>query len=186
MSEPCSFFMRISIEKERYMDFMKAKPARSNVNDNWMQWWDSREMYGRLRLVDEISSWSHYTSNQEVINSWVSSESSMAFSSYDEKTEIWDFGIIMYSESYSEILPLLVFCESVFSYKKYSDQDFAIIYPYFWGDSSVMAYMTFERDGVLLSLAKSVSDVAKEHLAYAVARLDKAWEQLSDAYCPPC
>jgi len=175
MSEPCSFFLRASIEKAQYLKFMQAKPSQPHINDNWLKWWDSRGMYGNMGLAECIRAWSD-ASNQDIVNGWLAAKETLTFSEFDEATNTWEFGIIMCSENYSEILPLLVFCESVFTYKSFSSHDFAIIYPYFWGYSNVMAYMTFTQNGFVLSLADSVSDVAKEHLDYAASKLGEKWK----------
>lgn len=176
MSEPCSFFLRATIEKAQYQKFMQAKPSQPFVNDNWLKWWDSRQLYGKSDLTKEISSWNG-PCNQAIVDGWLAAEETMTFSVFDEATNVWEFGIIMCSENYSEILPLLVFCESIFSYKLLSSHDFAIIYPYFWGDSHVMAYMTFAQDGAVLTLADSVADVAKDHLDYTAFRLGEKWKE---------
>jgi hypothetical protein len=176
MSEPCSFFLRASIEKAQYLKFMQAKPSQPLVNDNWLKWWDSRQMYSKSDLAEDIRAWSE-ASNQEIVNGWLAAEDTLTFSEFNETESTWEFGIIMCSENYSEILPLLVFCESLSSYKIYSADDFAIIYPYFWGDSNVMAYATYSQEGFTLSLAESVSDVAKNHLDYAALQLGEKWKE---------
>ncbi|MCG9966236.1 hypothetical protein [Shewanella cutis] len=178
MSEPYSFILRITIDKIKYQEFMEAAPSQPCINDHWLQWWYSREMYGKLNLASEISSWSNLPSNQTVVDEWVKSKETMSFSTYDEATNIWDFGIIMCSESYTEILPLLVFAESVFKYKTYSPLDFAIIYPYFWGGDIVMAYMTFSKNAAILDTAKSEAHIVKEHLNYANHRFDTEWDNI--------
>ena len=170
MSEPCSFFLRATIEKSQYLKFMQAKPSQLPVSDQWLKWWDSREMYGKPDLTKEMRAWND-ASNQEIVDGWLALEGTLTFSVFDEATNHWEFGIILCSENYGEILPLLAFCESIFSYKLFSAHDFAIVYPYFWDDSHVMAYMTFAQDGAVLTTAKSVTDVAKDHLDYAALRL---------------
>jgi hypothetical protein len=149
---------------------MQAKPCQPLVNDNWQKWWDSRQMHSKPDLLKEIKSWND-SCNQKIVDGWLAAEESMSFSVFDEASNTWEFGIIMCSENFSEILPLLVFCEGVFSYKLPSSHDFAIIYPYLWEDSDVMAYMTFAQDGAVLTLADSVADVAKDHLDYTAFRL---------------
>lgn len=175
MSEPSSFFLRATIEKAQYLKFMQDKPRQSTINDGWLKWWESRQMYGKSDLKENMRAWPSQ-SNQEIVNGWLTAEGTLAFSVFDEVTNIWEFGIIMCSENYSEIIPLLVFCESIVSYKLLSSHDFAIIYPYFWGDSDVMAYMIFAQDGAVLTLAESVTDVAKDHLDYAALRLGENWK----------
>ncbi len=176
MSEPNSFFLRATMTKAEYLKFMQAKPSQPLVNENWLKWWDSRQMYGKLDLAKEIRAWDN-TSNQEVINSWLAAEDTLTFSEFNETTSTWEFGIIMCSENYSEILPLLVFCESLSSYKLPSLDDFAIIYPFFWGDSNVMAYATYPENGFALSPADSVTEVAKNHLSYVASRFEEQWKK---------
>ncbi|MDR2688743.1 MAG: hypothetical protein LBB76_03165 [Azoarcus sp.] len=160
---------------------MKAKPGQPLVNDNWQEWWSSRHMHGRSDLTESIRAWNG-ASNQDIVNGWLAAEDTLTFSEFDEATNTWEFGIIMCSENYEEILPLLVFCESISQYKLFSPHDFAIIYPYFWGDSNVMAYMTDSQEGFVLSLAESVTDVAKDHLDYAASRLGEKWEKFEEKF----
>jgi hypothetical protein len=106
------------------------------------------------------------------VNAWLDSKDTLTFSEFDTATNTWEFGIIMCSEKYAEILPLLFFCENLSAYKPPSPDDFMIIYPYIWGDSGVMAYATYSQEGFVLSCAKSVTDVAKNHLDYAASRFE--------------
>lgn len=175
MSEPSSFFLRATIKKDQYLKFMQTPPKPPTLNDDWLKWWESRDMSGKSDLKDNIRTWRDQ-SNQEIVNGWLAAEGTLAFSAFDEMTNVWEFGIIMCSENYSEIIQLLAFCESIFPYKTFSPHDFAIIYPYFWGDSNVMAYMTFAQDGAALTLAESVADVAKDHLDNAALRLGENWK----------
>lgn len=183
MSEPCSFILRVSIEKEQYLKFMQATPSEPKINQNWLNWWDSRDMYGgKLEFPSEVNSWAHYPSNKSIVDEWLSLKDTMAFSSYDEVEGVWDFGIIFCCENFYEILPLLFFCESVAAYKSFCSKDFSIVYPYFWGDESVMAYMIFEEGVSTLHLASSTVDIAKEHMDYAVSKFDEKWDELSGLY----
>ncbi len=175
MSEPRSFFLRASMQKARYLAFMQAPPSPPRLNDHWQAWWNSRQMSGSLDLAKQLRAWDD-ACNQDIVEGWLAAEDTMAFSTFDEATETWEFGIIMCSENYTEILPLLVFCESVFPHTKVSADDFAIIYPYFWGDSNVMAYMRFGPEGAALSPAQWLEDVAPAHLAHVASRLGDAWK----------
>lgn len=180
MSEPCSFFLRASIQKEKYLTFMQEKPSQPLTNDNWSKWWGSRQMNGHLDLTKQIRAW-NYTRNQDIVDGWLAAENTLTFSDFNEAASMWEFGIIMCSENYSEILPLLVFCESIFAHKIFSPDDFAIIYPYFWGDGDIMAYMTFAQKGMVLSLANSVTEVAKDHLEYVTSRLGEKWKEFESS-----
>lgn len=176
MSEPCSFFLKASIQKEQYLEFMQTKPSQPLVNDNWSKWWNSRQMHTHLDLARQIRAWDD-ASNQDIVNGWLAEEHTLTFSEFNEATSTWEFGIILCSDNYSEILPLLVFCESIFAHKISSPDDFAIIYPYFWGDSYVMAYITFSQEGMIFSLAESVTEVDNSHLDYAASRLGEKWKE---------
>jgi hypothetical protein len=175
MSEPCSFFLRVSIEKPQYLAFMQAKPSQPLIDDGWLKWWESRRMCNKSELAGDIRAFGG-ASNQDIVGDWLNAEGALAFSEFDEAANMWEFGIIMCAENDAAILPLLVFCESIFPYKRPSPDDFAIIYPYFWGDSYVMAYMAFVQEGMALSLAESVADVDKNHLGYAAMRLGEKWK----------
>lgn len=164
------------MQKAQYLAFMAAKPSQPLVQDHWLKWWDSRQMSGSSDLVRNISAWDG-ASNQDLVDGWLAAEETLAFSRFDEASNTWEFGIILCTENYFDLLPLLVFCESVSAYKLFSPQDFSIVYPYFWGDSHVMAYMTFPENSAVLSLAQSVADVDRDHLDYAESRLDQRWQE---------
>ena len=52
MANEDSFFMRAKVKKERLEEFLAQKPLEPTIDDNWLKWWDSREMYSKSPLDD--------------------------------------------------------------------------------------------------------------------------------------
>ena len=177
MSELNSFFLRVSIDKAQLDEFLQAKPSTFVVTDNWRDWWDSREMYGDSSIDDEIGALP-LPSYEEFVKAWTTDEEAFAFSEFNADANTWDFGIILCSENYDDILPLIAFCANLAPHTRPSADNFAIIYPYFWGDSELMLYLTFEDGKAEPSLANEVDEVEQEHLDCAEERLHEKWIEM--------
>lgn len=54
MANEDSFFMRAKVKKERLEEFLAQKPLEPTIDDNWLKWWDSREMYSKSPLDDSL------------------------------------------------------------------------------------------------------------------------------------
>lgn len=48
MSEQCSLYINIQIKEEKLQQFFQKKPLPQSIDENWLQWWESREMSGNL------------------------------------------------------------------------------------------------------------------------------------------
>jgi len=179
MSEPASFYVRVSIDKPQLDAFLQAAPSQPAPNGNWDAWWNSRAMYGATALADELRAWPMAT-NGAIVDEWLGDKQSCSFSRYDEENRVWEFGIIMCTDNYAEILPLLVFCQSLQPYRNASAQgDVGIVYPFFWGDDGVMAYFTYGRDGFELApQVGSTGDVPEETMTRLATRLEAMWNAL--------
>lgn len=178
MAEPCSFYMKITIKNDDFQRLMKAEPTQPSLNDNWRLWWDSRRMYGKTELTNNELRAYNNASNQDLIDGWLKAEGAYAYSEYNEKSETWNFGIIEFGENYLEIIPQLAFALSIIEYKTFSPDDFAIVYPYFWGDSGVMAYIRYEQDrAILLPDIHELNQVPETHVGVASDFLGKKWQE---------
>lgn len=175
MSEPSSFFLKVSITQAQFDRFMQSAPTPPHLDANWQGWWDSREMYGKKALTETDIGCYDIGTNQEIVNLWLGGEEAYAFSSFDGIREVWEFGIVMCTENYTELLPLLAFVLSIAPYKKHSPDDFAVVYPFFWGDSGVMAYIGFEPQAGLIPEISSTEQVPAAHLQHAESCLEQHW-----------
>ncbi len=45
-----SLYISIRVEKSRLNEFFASKPISPNRDDNWSQWWESRQMYSKTTL----------------------------------------------------------------------------------------------------------------------------------------
>ncbi|MDQ1167739.1 hypothetical protein [Flavobacterium sp. SORGH_AS_0622] len=180
MSELSSLFSKLKITKAQLENFLKSAPEKPTLNDNWQKWWDSREMYSKMDLTPEYLRYYNEKTNQEVLDGWMEYKQAMAFSDYDEAKEEWQWGLLFFSENYVEMLPMLAFIVSMEKFVTESTENRAIVYPYFWGDSNVDAYIYFENGKAVLSpQVKSTSDVNVALMENTIVCLDQKWEDLS-------
>lgn len=181
MSELNSFFAKIHIKKDKFYEFLTAQPSQQLLNENWIAWWGSKEMYGKHELTQEQIYIYSAPTNGEIINGWKTYEQSLTFSDYDEENEIWNFSIILFSENYSEMLEMLSFIKNIGSFKKENNDDFAIVYDYFWGGNEVNAFISFkEKQGFFDPAIQTKSDLNTDTLAYADSHLAKKWKEYEE------
>lgn len=183
MSEPNSLFAKIHITKNNFENFLKAKPREPKFNGNWSEWWNSKVMYNRVDLQEKDIYCYKDSTNEAIINGWKGAKHSLTFSDYDLESEIWNFGIIMFSENYLEMIPGLAFIKSVDEFKTENSEDFAIIYSHFWGDEDVYAYINYE-NGIwqLDNRIKNKTDVKEESMEYAEEYLRKKFDEFGDLF----
>lgn len=178
MSELNSLYAKIHIKKENFDAFLHAKPTQSILDKNWVEWWNSRGMYGNNELTQDHLNTSPLPTNGDIINDWKDYEQSLTFSDYDIENEMWHFSIILFSENYGEMLSMLSFIKSVSEFKEENENDFAIVYDYFWGNDLVMAYIIYkEKQGLFSSAVQSKEDLNPAVLACADAYLLKKWDE---------
>ena len=178
MSEPNSLFAKITIKKENFDAFLNSKPEHPSLNENWLQWWDSKEMYGKTDLTqDEMYCYEDPT-NESIINGWKDAKHSFTFSDYDSEKQLWCFGIIMFSENYGEMIPGLAFIKSVDKFKEKNTDDFAIVYNYFWGDHDIAAYIDYKEQQSIFNInINNRAAVPTEKLKYTEDDLNKKWNE---------
>ena len=181
MSVPNSLFAKIKIKKDKFTEFLQSKPDQPKLDKNWLDWWNSKEMYGKSELTQtQIYGYDDPT-NADIINGWTNAKQSFTFSDYDAENEIWNFGIIMFSENYLEMIPGLSFIKSVASFKDDNSDDFAIIYNYFWGSNDINAYVEFKDNESFFDIkTKEKSDILPKILEYTENYLSKKWDEFAD------
>lgn len=182
MSEPISFFAKIHISQKNYDAFLKAKPVSPILNDNWISWWTAKEMHSKKQLTQEdlMSLENHYTNNQEVIERWIGDSEAygdnFAFSNYDATNETWHFGIIFYSANYFDMLLCMAFVKNIETYKLVKDNDFAILYDYYWSGNEISALLTFNNNECIIDNAvQSKMDIKFELFEVAENYLNMLW-----------
>ncbi|WP_418360821.1 hypothetical protein [Sphingobacterium detergens] len=168
MSELNSLYINVQIKKEKLEQFFRAKPHQAGMDDNWRQWWDSREMYNKEALI-AIPSYRSET-NRAVLDELLRDEYFGAMEQYDTEKLQWTFAALNFSENYYEILSLLAFLKHL---AEYTEGGFSIIYDWMWGGDSIMAFVEFEQGKALL-------EAVSESTQLAPGLIEKADKNLED------
>lgn len=171
--EQDTLYINIQIEKEKLDTFFAAKPALVNIDDNWQQWWSSREMYSKtaLKAVPAYPK----LHNREVVHELLKDSFFGAAEKYDEGEQRWTFAAINFSENYYEILPMLTFLMQLGSY---TNSGHALIYDWMWGDETVMAFVEFRAGQAWLEMATEHAQIAPDILEEADSYLQALSESL--------
>ncbi|MHC0446778.1 hypothetical protein ACWA1F_15310 [Flavobacterium sp. 3-218] len=178
MSELSSLYCKVKISKSNLEKFLSNPVETPELNKNWLEWWDSLKMYSKMDLTSELLRPYNDENNQEVINSWLKYDQAMAFSDYDEATEEWHWGMLFFSENFVEMLPMFSFIISMEKYITESAENRAIVFPFFWGDQDVSAYIYFENGkAILSSTVQNTSDVNSKIMQQTTDYLNKKWDQ---------
>ena len=181
MSEPNSLFAKIHITKDNFDNFQKSKPMTPKLDNNWLEWWNSKEMYNKTDLQEKNLYCYDEPTNDSIINGWKEAKHSLTFSDYDLENEIWHFGIIMFSQNYTEMIPGLAFIKSIAEFKNENKEDFAIVYNYFGGDEDVCAYVNYENGkGLFDKKIQLKTDIHLDVLNYTQEYLSKKWDEFAE------
>jgi hypothetical protein len=135
MSEPCSLYLKVRLSKAAYESYLASPCVDARDFGDWMDWLAKAEMAGGPMTPDdvrEIGQTSQPVPVTEVIHAWTSNEWAMGKSIYDESAEVWQFGILQFSENYHEYLVNLPFLRGVDRFKDKPGKDFLLVYPYIW------------------------------------------------------
>lgn len=176
MSELKSLYVSVRISKDRLDQFFADQPARAAVNENWIAWWESRQMYGPTPLT-EIPSYT-IAANRELVDIYLGMPKSTSFEDA-ETPGVWRFGVTFFSENYSELLPGLAWLTSLAAYMAPDEEGVAMVYDYFWGDQTVMAHIVFKDQQALLQTTARTSELDPELLKAAHIEFDKAFKIIS-------
>ncbi|MDO5510013.1 MAG: hypothetical protein Q4F57_04905 [Weeksellaceae bacterium] len=178
MSEPNSLFAKIHITKENFDNFLKASPTTPKLDENWLQWWDSREMHDSAQLEEKNLIAYPESTNEAIIEWWKGDRYSFTFSDYDLENEIWNFGIYMFSENYYEMIPGLAFLKSMAELKTKNEEDFAIVYNFHWIGDDVSAFILYKNIEALIDIkVQSTEDIDPKFIGYANEYLEKKMKQ---------
>jgi hypothetical protein len=96
-----SLYISIKIEKSRLNEYFSSKPISPNKDDNWSQWWESRQMYSKTTL-EIIPSYSQ-ARIREVFDNLLKDQFYGATEYYDEEKQHWTFAVLNFSENYLEM-----------------------------------------------------------------------------------
>lgn len=179
MSEPSSLFARMSISKENLEAFLSSAPKKPYLNNSWINWWNSRQMVSPRPLTPEDLYAYKDVSNKAILEGWQEEKNTGTFYDYDEATQTLNLGIIFFSENFGEMIPMLALLFDLADYKNDNPDDFAIVYPYFWGDQQLDAWISFYGKNALLdNELKKIGDVDVRKLRYAEDYLTQKTEQI--------
>ncbi|HWV70958.1 MAG TPA: hypothetical protein VN040_04560 [Pseudosphingobacterium sp.] len=180
MSEQCSLYVQIKIKKEKLTAFFEDKPTPTLIDDNWLAWWDSRKMYSKPSLTD-VPIYPIPT-NGAIIQEFMKDTRMGCSENYDDESGIWYLGVVFFSENYTEILPMLAWLKSLANYQEEEERGVAIIYDFYWGDNSVMAYMEFSEKKALLMRQSETSEIRSNILSQATQKLESIVEEFQKRY----
>ncbi|MBZ4037275.1 hypothetical protein K6T82_21120 [Flavobacterium sp. 17A] len=180
MSELSSLYCKVKISKNQLEKFLNSHPEKPELNQNWLNWWDSRNMYSKMELTPELLRSYNDKTNKEIIDGWIKYPQAMAFSDYDEATEEWNWGMLFFSENFVEMLPMFAFIISLENYINESLENQAIVFPFFWGDNVVDAYLYFENGKAILSpKVQILEDIESNFEEQSKAYLNQKWEEMA-------
>lgn len=178
MSEYRSLYINIRIKEEKLQQFFAEKPAVQPLDSNWIAWWDSRRMYQKQPLTEIRVS--RTATNGEVFDELIANRNVMAAEQYDNGAGHWTFVALMYSENYTEILPMLALLKHMATYQGKDGSGVALVYDFYWGDHDVMASMAFEDGQALLQTHTTTDQLNPEILAEANRTLNAVLDRLNE------
>lgn len=180
MSELSSLYCKIKITKPELEKFLSSPLVEPQLDQNWLNWWESRKMYSKMELTQNMLRSYGDNSNQEVINGWIDYPEAVAFSDYNETTQEWHWGMLFFSENFVEMLPMFAFIISLEKYVIESKENEAIVFPFFWGDDGVNAYLYFENGKAVLSpKVQILKDIDSNFAEQTKLFLNKKWEEMA-------
>jgi len=180
MSEPNSLYVKIEIKKERLQEFLDGKPKEVVLDDDWTAWWDLHDMVSKPPLTD-IQPY-RLDTNRTLIDEFLKDTRMGAAQHYDDAPGTWYLIILMFSENYLEILPMLAWLKDLAQYQEKHQRGTALIYDFLWGDGSVMAQLDFSAQQANLTNATRISDIDAEILNEANSALDTMLNDLQKRY----
>ena len=177
MSEYRSLYINVRIAEARLQQFFADKPVEQPLDNDWLAWWDSREMYGKQPLTQIPIC--RTATNRAVFDELLSYKDMVASERYDDASGSWIFVAVFYSENYTEILPMLALLKQLATYQDAEGKGVALIYDFYWGDNDVMAALTLENGQASLQTHTTIDQLDAEVLAQANRTLDATMEKLN-------
>ncbi|TLG74190.1 hypothetical protein [Culicoidibacter larvae] len=144
MSESSSLFVHVHITKENLNNFMNS--AAKNVGEylDWLPWFELKQrVYGDVPELLKNSD----GRNQGLSGHAIGAEHMR----YDPETQVFTLDNLFLSESFEVFLPIVAALRGLEQYiEPDTDNNFVLIYPYWWGETSQMdeppfnMYVSFE------------------------------------------
>lgn len=135
MSEPSSLFVHAHITKENLDVFMNSDAKNVGDYHDWLPWFEAEQrVYGDAREVLKNADGRNACPSGYRIN--LDAE----HMSYNPDSEIFFVDNLFLGENFEIFLPLVTALRGLESYvKPNSENNFVIIYPYWWGETSQMS-----------------------------------------------
>ena len=180
MSEYASLYIKIQIKEERLRQFFLDKPVPQTVDENWLQWWDNREMHSKPPLLNIP----HYQvqNNRAAFDQLLHGRDFGSVEHYDKTDKSWTFITVFFSENYLEILPMLSLLKNLATYQDMGDTGVAFIYDFCWGGEEVMAYLEFAGQQAIFNNYISPREIAPSILEQANSTLEAAMEKFNQQF----
>ena len=172
MSEPRSLYLKIKTNKDNLHRFFQDKPLTPEIDENWTAWWDSRKMHSKSPLT-KVPVYAWIKTNRGLVDSYLS-DPQTGTQERGRDGEEWELAIALFSQNYTEILPMLAWLNSLAGYMEAGDEGVAIIYDYFWGSGSVMMHMEFTGQQAAFLLTNKTSEIDQQIMAEANNMLKNA------------
>lgn len=172
MSEPRSLYLKIKTKKENLERFFQDKLVAPEIDSDWTSWWDSRKMHSKSPLT-KVPIYAWVKTNRGLVDSYLSDPQTGTREQGKDQGE-WELAIALFSQNYTEILPMLAWLKSIAAYMEADDEGVAIIYDYFWGSGSVMAHVVFTGREASFRLTNSTAEMDPNVVAAANGMLKNA------------
>jgi len=173
MSELRSLFIKLKVKQENLDRFFENELIAPQLDEQWLSWWDSREMYGKSAL-SKIPIYTSYDDNREVVDSHLDSLETGSIEVLDADQGAWTFASLLFSQNYEEILPIMAWFKSLASYLDAGEEGELLIFDFFWGSDQVMAHMVLDGQQVEIKHTKSTKKVDKKFMAEATKAMQDA------------
>jgi len=172
MSELRSLFIRLKVKKETLDRFFEDKLTRLPVDEQWLSWWDSREMYGKSELK-EIPVYHSSEKNRDVVDALLRSPEAGCHEEWDADAGTWTFSSLLFSENYEDQLPMLGWFTSIAPYLGAGEQGELLLYDFFWGSDDVMAHIVLDGTQSAIKTTTSTFKIDKKMLTEADNTMQK-------------
>lgn len=139
MSEPSTLYTKIHISKENLEVFLNSEPSDPIIYTDWKNWMESKRIYSSENIENTISSIgpAGFDNIENLIDYFKTDRYNICFFDYDENSEIMELSIIFFSENYGEMIPVLTALRGIENYSKGNNEDFIVIFDYWWGTTSI-------------------------------------------------
>ena len=177
MSEQCSLYVKIEISKEQLKRFFKERPTPAIIDNNWQQWWDSRQMYSK-ELLTNLPNYPK-KNNRAAFEQLLQQRESVSVEQYNENDNSWTFLTLFFSENYFEIIPMLALLKELAYYQQAHETGVAFVYDFYWDRAAVMAYLEFTNQKALLKTYTVPTEIPTAILAEANDALEAVVSRLN-------